>query len=398
MLSSLAVTALLFLLPPPASADAPTRAQPTDASVERIRKRGAEHLELLAQKHDLPGASGAVVLPDGTSVAFAHGWADVESERALVPADRMLSGSTGKTFVAASALHLVGAGRLQLDDPASKFLGEEPWFARLPNADDLTLGALLRHRGGLPRYVFEADFWQTAVADPDRVWAPAELLAFVFDKEPLFAVDEGWAYSDTSYIVVGMMIEAVAGVPFYDYAREHLIEPHGLTSTVPSNSRRIAGLAQGYDSAFGHLGVAERLLDDEGVFAFNPQFEWCGGGYASTPTDLARWSCVLYSGAAFGGDYLEALLDTVPAEPLGPGTRYGPGLILRGTKLGELRGHDGIMPGYSTTMGYFPDADIAAAFQVNATGLSLGRPIHEVLVELVEIAREELAAVKVESR
>jgi D-alanyl-D-alanine carboxypeptidase len=234
-----------------------------------------------------PGVSVALVLPDGTEVTATAGFADVEAQRPMRATDRMLSGSIGKTYVAAAGLRLAVRGKLDLDARAASFFEGEAWFQRLPNAHDFTVRQLLRHQSGLERYEFMPAFWEALVADPDKVWRPEEQLAFIAGRKPLFPAGEGWAYSDSNYLVVGMILERITGERFYAHVREHLLAPAGLTDTVPSDTRRIPGLTQGYCRALAELGVPERVLVD-GEFVIHPGFEWCGGGYASTPRDLAR--------------------------------------------------------------------------------------------------------------
>ena len=107
------------------------------------------------------------------------------------PADRMLSGSIGKTYVTAAAHHLVQAGKLSLDDKAAKFFADAGWFGRLPNAGEITLRHLLRHTTGIPRHVMDPRLWKTALAEKDKVWKPEELLALVFDRPALFPAGKG---------------------------------------------------------------------------------------------------------------------------------------------------------------------------------------------------------------
>src|SRR5204862_7246822 len=121
----------------------------------------------------------------------------------LAPDDLMCAGSTGKTFVAAVVLQLVQEGKLHLADFAGDYLGAEPWFEHLPNAAELTLENLLDHRSGLPRYEFQPEFARDLNAQPECVWKPADLLAYVLEHEPENAANAGFAYADTNYIVLG---------------------------------------------------------------------------------------------------------------------------------------------------------------------------------------------------
>ena len=104
----------------------------------------------------------------------------------------------------------------------------------------------------------------------------------------------------------------------------------------------------------------------DGRFAINPQFEWTGGGIASTSEDLARWAKALYEGEAFDGSLMPQALDGVPAR-LGRDVRYGLGIMLRPTALGMTFGHSGFFPGYLTEVMYFPDTKVAIAVQVNTS-------------------------------
>jgi len=361
---------------------------------ERIEERGMELLHDLVER-GVPGASAALVLPDGTQLTLVAGVDSLEDGRDLTAADRMLSGSVGKTYVTALAHFLVHTGKLDLDATAASYFEgvDAEWLERLPNAREVTLRQLLRHQSGVPRWVFQPAFVRD-LADRDRVFSPEECLAYVYDMDPLFAPGDGWAYADTNYLVVGMVIERVTGETFYDQVRKHLIDPLGLADTVPSDSRDVPGVIQGHVVALASMAGGNRTLEN-GRFVFNPQFEWCGGGWASTPLDLARWARLLYGGKALGaeegGAYLETLLDAVEARGLGRGTRYGLGAMLRDTPAGRFVFHDGIMPGYLTSMGLFPESGISGAVQVNTDdGRALGRPLGMVLVQLASIAIEEL--------
>jgi len=153
----------------------------------------------------------------------------------------------------------------------------------------------------------------------------------------------------------------------------------------------VPGLVQGEVVGGRALGVGEWLLAD-GQATYNLQFEWCGGGWASTPADLARWAAALYGGGALDdeGAYLETLLDAVDAPGLWPGTRYGLGVMLRESAGGPMQFHDGFMPGHLTTLAWFPELGVGAALQVNTDDASsLGRPRFAVLAELAKAAVTE---------
>ena len=338
------------------------------------------------------GAQLAVALPNGSVIALATGFADTAKKEAMTTRHLLLQGSVGKTYASAVALQLIHEGKIGLDDLISKYLGDEPWFNRLPNAQSITVRQLMNHTSGLVRYEFNEKFTADLTAAGDRVWKPQELVAYIFDTAAPFAAGQGWDYSDTNYIVLGMIMEDVARKSYYDLARERVLRPAGLTATVPSDSRVIAGLSNGYAGPNNPFGGSDAMRVD-GRMVINPQFEWTGGGMASTASDLARWGKRLYEGGAFDSSMLPKLLDGVPAR-LGPNAKYGLGVIIRETPLGTVYGHSGFFPGYQAEMMYLPSQKFAVAFQVNSSVPgTLGPRVSPArfALDIVGIVAEELA-------
>ena len=353
-----------------------------------LRQRLQQKLDELHQAGKFPGATVGVALADGTSFGLATGFADPKAKAVMKPSDLMLQGSVGKTYVAAVALQLVGEGKLGLDHKIEKYLGREKWFPRLPNARDITVRMLMNHTSGLVRYEFKQQFTTDLTADPSKTWKPEELIAYVLDSAPPFAAGKGWEYSDTNYIVLGMIIERVTGASYYKEVARRILRPLGLKRTVPSDSRLIPGLVQGYAGAGNPFGGSDEMIAG-GRFVINPQFEWTGGGMASTTEDLARWGKFLYEGRAFRRSLLPEMFDGVAAR-LGPGAKYGLGVIIRPTPQGVSYGHSGFFPGYLTEMAYFPDLKTAVAVQVNTSvGGAVGKPLFRVLLDLAEIVAQE---------
>lgn len=316
-----------------------------------------------------PGISAAVAMPDGEVIAIVAGVASRETKAPLRPQDRLLLGSVGKTFAAARALQLIEQGRLSLDDPIAKHLGSAAWFERLPNARTTTVRHLMTHTSGLVRYEFKEAFAKDLRAQPDKIWKPEELLAYVFDETPPFAPGAGWEYSDTNYIVLGMILEAIDRRPFYEQVRTDVLSRMPGHRFVPSDSRRIDGLVQGYTGPGDPITGGEGPVLVDGTFVVNPQFEWTGGGYAGTPSDLVRWAKLLYEGGVFAKrETARMMIDAAVPARLGPQAKYGLGVIVRPqTPGGDVWGHSGFFPGYLTEMIYLPERRIAVAVQVNTS-------------------------------
>ncbi len=327
-------------------------AQVTQSLVDSICRAG-----------NFPGLSVAIVTDDQTT-SFVSGYSDVEKKEPLRLSHRFLQGSVGKTYVSAIALQLIQEGKLGLSEKVSKWLGHYEWFHRLPNAKDITLRMLLNHSSGIMRYEFKEQFTTNLTANPGKYWKPEELLQYVLDEKAPFAAGEGWDYSDTNFILVGMIIEAITGKTYYRNLEERILAPLHLSETFPSNSPVLPGLAQGYAGADNPFGGRDKVLDSAGRFIINPQFEWTGGGIYSTTTDLARWAHLLYSGKII--DTTQLLQGAVPAK-LGRDSRYGLGVIIRSTNLGQAYGHSGFFPGFLTEVYYFPQSKTIVAVQINSS-------------------------------
>lgn len=359
--------------------------QGANAPRTALESRLQERLDAQRAALGAPGVSLALALRDGTVIALTSGVSDVEKKTPLRVSDRLLQGSVGKTYVSAVALQLVHEKKLDLADQVSKHLGAEPWFARLPNAADMTVRHLMTHTSGLVRYEFQPKFAAQLTADPLKSYTPVERLEFIFDTEAPFVAGERFEYSDTNYIVLGMIIERVTGQPYYDELKRRLLDPLSLKDTIPTDRRDLPGLANGYAGKNNALGGYDASIVD-GLFAVNPQFEWTGGGIASTTADLARWAKLLYEGRAFDPSLLPQLEGGVPAPLLGRDALYGLGVIVRETELGPTWGHSGYFPGYATEMAYFQGHGTLGAVQVNSTD-PYPRGLLPFLVEAVGVAR-----------
>lgn len=336
---------------------------------KEVRKAFAAELAAVCEEYRFPGITAAYILPDGTVEGFATGFADIEENTSMTVESRMLAASIGKTFVAATTLVLVHEGALRLDDPVSKWLGDRPWYARLPNHETVTVRQLLTHRSGIPNHVETATFakafrkqWQAL----DEPFQAQQLIAFVLDQPALFPAGEGWRYSDTGYILAGLVIEAASGHPYYEEVSRRFLEPLSLSSTDASDRVDLPGLAAGYLAEDNAFGLPKKTITPSGSMAWNPAVEWTGGGLISNPRDLVVWAKRLFEGDALDGDYLHELLDAASIDDSEPHTRYGLGVGIHDScPLGRSYGHGGWIPGYCSSLRYYPDYGIAVAFQIN---------------------------------
>lgn len=319
------------------------------------------------ETYGFPGATVAYALQDGTTGAVAVGLADVEADIPMTPESRMLAASIGKTIWGALVLSLESEGVLDRADLVSGYLGELPWFGRVPNAQDMTIGHLLTHTSGVPDHV-HLDGVAGALIDMGQTapFAPEAAIAFNLDEPPLFEAGTAWSYTDSGYLLLGLVIEAATGRDVFELAQERFLTPLGLFQTIPSDGPVIEGLAVGYTFAPNPFGLPPRTSDDTGALLWNPAVEWTGGGFVSTSSDLARWGHALFTGVAMDELYMDRLLDAVPAHPDAPGIRYGSGVaIYTETPHGPVYGHGGWIPGYVSSLRHYADHGLTIAFQIN---------------------------------
>ncbi len=333
-----------------------------------LRGQVREMVASFQRDHDVPGITVAYVIGDAGVESVAVGEADVEAGIPMAPHSRMLAASIGKTIWGALVLALESEGKLQQSDPVSDYLGSLDWFSRVPNAATMTVGQLLTHSAGVPDHVhMEGAAGVLAALGEAENFDPAQMIGLVLDEAPLFEAGAGWSYSDTGYLLLGLVIEAASGQSVYELAQTRLLTPLGLTETSASDTPRLAGLAVGYTSADNPFGLPPRTTNPEGVLLWNPVIEWTGGGFVSTSADLARWGHALYSGAAFEGAYMDRLLASVPVDPDAPEVRYGSGTaIFQDTPFGMVLGHGGWVPGYVSSLRHYADHDVTVAFQINS--------------------------------
>ena len=283
------------------------------------------------------GAPGAVALADDR-VAVA-GFADLETRRPLRARDRIRIGSVTKSFTAVVALQLVGERRLRLHDTVGARLP-----GVLPAARRVTLRQLLNHTSGVPDDIgpiLQGVFH----GDPLRIWTPRELVGLVRDKELRFAPGTRWAYSNTDYLLAGLMIERATGHRLERELERRIVRPLRLRHT--SFPVRAAGLgrnsARGYSLDVGPQGPIDGPLRN--ITRYSPSFAWASGNGLSTVTDVARFYRGLLRGRLLAPRLLRAALDTVPTGRAG--RRYGLGLDVYRTPHGTLVGHDGDILGFS---------------------------------------------------
>jgi D-alanyl-D-alanine carboxypeptidase len=283
------------------------------------------------------GASGAIgLVDDGHDVsAVAVGAARLEPRRPLRVRDEVRVGSITKTVIATITLQLVGEGRLRLSDTVEQWLP-----GAVPNGSAITLRMLLNHTSGIFDYVEDTDWYAAVAADPYRYWSPQELVAVATAHPPLFAPGRGLAYSNTGYILVGLVLEKVTGQPVQKLVSQRVVRPLHLHGTFLATSGRFRG-------PYAHGYYPPSLTGDgyQDTSSWPPSFAWTAGALVSTAPDLARLYQALLSGRLLSPPLLRAMTTTV-TSPAYPGYGSGLGIFSIETPCGTVWGHEGGIPGY----------------------------------------------------
>jgi D-alanyl-D-alanine carboxypeptidase len=337
MVVAVAVGALL-LAPARAGAVAGPAGQGSTVAADSQRIDPGELQRLLDQivAAGAPGAAARVKDEDGVEQA-ASGVADLRTGRPMQPGLNYRAGSVTKPFVATVVLQLVAEGRLSLSDTVERWL---PGI--LPYGDQVTIRQLLNHTSGVPDYVIEPLVrLYTFPHGRFRAWTPQELVALIADQPPDYPPGTAWRYSNTGYVLAGLIIEAATGRKVGQELTRRIFRPLGLRNTFfPVNRPDIPGRnARGYSLPLGQEDGP--LLD---FTVYNPSLAWGAGNLTSDLGDLARFFRALLGGRLLPPRLLAEMMTPVPTGPSGFG--YGLGLAVIETPAGRLIGHDGAIPGF----------------------------------------------------
>lgn len=305
-----------------------------------------EILQRLTSADGAPGALAEVSDTHGRTV-MTSGVADTGTRAPMAGGSRFRIASMTKMFVATVVLQLVGEHKVALDAPVERYL---PGVIRGNGNDgrDITVRELLQHTSGLPNYLQYLNP-QQILDHPLAHYDPQDLLGIALAHPRLFPPGTGWKYSNTNYVVAGMLIEKVTGHPYGEEINRRIIRRLGLHhTTVPGDDPDIPGMhPQGYTRP-GPSGLVD-------MTEFNPSIAGASGAMISSGADLDRFLSALFDGRLLRPAELRAMKTTRPTgDP--SGRAYGLGLQSTPLPCGGLYwGHDGDIFGFATMSGATPD-------------------------------------------
>jgi D-alanyl-D-alanine carboxypeptidase len=304
------------------------------------------------ERTGVPSASVAVVRDGRLAYAHAYGDAQLEPEVPAQPDIRYSIGSISKQFAASCILLLQEDGKLSLDDAVSR------WLPDLTRADEITVRQLLSHTSGYQDY-WPQDYVPPMMLEPTT----AQEIMDRWAKMPLdFDPGTRWQYSNTNYVIAGVIVEKVSGTPFFDFLRSRVLTPLGLGSATSIDVSEVTEPeATGYMRYA--LGPLHRAPKEGAGWLF------AMGELAMTATDLAKWDISLMDETLLDPDSYRQLETEVLLND-GVATGYGLGVSVGTSGSHRVISHSGEVSGFTAQNLVFPDDHAAVVVLTNQDAAS----------------------------
>lgn len=366
--------------PRPAAGAAPIAEPPRSITRPRLvpetRLLLQRRLDRLRERYGIPGISAAIVLPDGSTWMGVSGLADVGSERPVTRSTSFAIASVSKTFTAALILALAAEGRIDLDAPVRRYL---PGLKKV--SVKVKVRHLLDHTSGLRDYFFNATIDRSLLSRPERRWSPALSMKYV--GKAYFEAGKGWHYSNTNYLVLGLLAEEVGGAPLAEQVRARFLAPLGLERTwYQPGEDALGDVAHGYRFTSPAPDAAPiDLSDGTPIVPFTSVVTAAAaaGGFASNARDLARWARALFDGDVLAPGYRAAMLDVAGTAALKSAIPYGYGVQVLDIDGRRTIGHSGRLLGFRSDIRYLPDQGVSIAVLTNQSRTDPGVIVRSLL-------------------
>ena len=341
------------------------RAREGDATSARVDSV----VEAQRKTQKIPGVSLAVCRDGRIVKAAGYGLANVEWDIPVTPETIFQTGSVGKQFTATAVMMLVEEGKLGLDDKIVKFIPEAPatW-------NDVTVRNLLTHTSGIADYGGEEDTMGKGVINFRKDYTEEELVQ-AFAKMPKdFPAGQKWSYSNTGYVLLGVIIHRVTGEFYGDFLQERIFGPLGMTSTrIISEADIVPRRSSGYRLVKGEWKNQEWVAPTLNTTA--------DGALYTNVLDLAKWDAALYTTKLIKRSSLDAMWTPVKLTN-GETYPYGFGWDLASKDGRRAVSHDGAWQGFTMSITRYLDERLTVIVMTN---LDSDNSKPEVIVD--EVAR-----------
>lgn len=353
-------------------------------------------LDRFTETRAIPGAVVVLRSPEWGVRVGVTGYSDLRTKRTPSPEAPFRVGSVTKAFTAQIVLMLEQQGRLKLTDPILKHLANNAAVAAIPNISKITIGDCMQMKSGVTNYLAYPAIATSPDDNPRKQYTPEELLAplnpttpgalapdfapgatypnpywvaFMGPNQPAppdYPPYPWWTYSNSNYIVLGLIVEKVSGMSMADAVHSFICQRLGMDDTLFATDMQYpSGMARGYTKLDALRNP--KYSDWKDVTDLNPSYAWSAGAVISTPWDLLRFlESIFKTERLLNKGTRQKWLTFVSAAIHWADTQYGMGAAMQVQRTyGDLRGHGGAYPGYKTAMYRFPDSDISLIISAN---------------------------------
>lgn len=325
-------------------------------------------------KNHINAISLSVGLPTKTIKNYVVGTISQESEMPIMTNSLFQVGSITKNFTAVLILKLAASGKINLNMPIKKY------FPEYPKWQNITVKQLLNHTSGIYDYIDEPNWWVYVTKNNNKIFEPTELLAIAYNHKPYFVANGGWHYSNTNYILLGLLIEKITAEPL-SKSMSTLLKSAGMMDSyyLPFNysENLLHRMVHGYYLTFDNTKV-------------NGSWGYGAAALVSTPQQIVLWVRELFGEKILSPQSLELLenavdLDTGKASVSFATSAYGLGMFRMNTPAGVIWFTPGLTPGYRSLWVYMPCKGISFAY--SASNSLMGTPFH------VEMMRQIISTI-----
>ncbi len=323
------------------------------------------------EKNHINAISLSVRLPtQKTSKNYVVGTISKKSKMPITSNSLFQVGSITKNFTAVLILKLVASGKMNLDEPIGKF------FPEYPKWNNITVRQLLNHTSGIYDYIDEPNWWEYVAKNYNKIFEPKELLAIAYKHKPYFVANNGWHYSNTNYILLGLIIEKINAEPLSKsmstlFKSAGMMDSYYLPVNYPENI--LQQIVHGYYLTFDNTKV-------------NGSWGYGAAALVSTPHQIVQWVQELFDGKILSPESLELLensvaLDSGQASKNFTTSAYGLGMFRMNTPAGVIWFTPGLTPGYRSLWVYMPCKGISFAY--SASNSLIGMPFHVEMMQKI---------------
>lgn len=322
-------------------------------------------------KNHINAISLSVGLPTQKTIKnYAVGTMSQKSKTPIMINSLFQMGSITKNFTAVLILKLVASGKIDLNATIGNY------FPEYPKWQNITVRQLLNHTSGIYDYIDEPNWWEYVAKNNNKIFEPTELLAIAYKHKPYFVANSDWHYSNTNYILLGLIIEKITAEPL-SKSMSTLLKSAGMMDSyyLPVNysENLLRRMTHGYYLTFDNTKI-------------NGSWAYSAGALVSTPQQIVLWVRELFGGKILSLHSLELLenavaLDTGKASASFATSAYGLGMFRMNTPAGVIWFTPGLTPGYRSLWVYMPCKGIS--FSYSASNSLIGVPFHVEMMQKI---------------